>query len=65
MSHIDFSTMIFRFTLPFAFALLVSGCGSTPTLLGEGFRGAIDSTEDKKPSSDPKVIYFESTKRQQ
>jgi hypothetical protein len=38
-------------------ACLVTACGVTPTRIGEGVRGVIDRTEDKRSDSDA-IIYY-------
>ncbi len=37
---------------------LLSSCGSAPTRIGEGVRGAIDRAEDKRDSDSEKIIYL-------
>jgi hypothetical protein len=39
------------------FASFMTACGVAPTRIGEGIRSAIDSTEDKRPASDQKIIF--------
>jgi hypothetical protein len=39
----------------------LSGCGVTPTRIGEGVRSVIDHTEDNRTGSDQKIYFRPAT----
>ena len=47
-----------KFSVLLIVAFLLSSCGSAPTRIGEGVRGAIDRAEDKRDSDSEKIIYL-------